>query len=175
MGAGDGAGQGREALPHRLQIWWLIARRAKHLRQGLGWQPPQQQVGIGDRGRPATPIGGGPWIGAGGFGSHPQPLAIEINDRTAAGGHRMHRQHRRLQSQAGDFGFSAALPGRLAPAGIEVEYIGGGAAHVETHDRRQIGATIGQQCLTGHRHRPHHAAGGTRKDRVLGVQQGWRC
>jgi hypothetical protein len=51
--------------------------------------------------------------------------------------------------------------------------IGRRAAHVKPHHRlqRQTGVL---QRLMGHSDRPHHAAGRTRKNRVLGLQPGPR-
>ena len=160
----------REALLHRRPVGRLIAIGAEHGGQRLLRQPAEQQVGVGDRGRPAAAIGRRPRRRARRFRAHPQPLAIEAHDRAAAGRHRVNRQHRRLQAQAGDLGFRLPLPGQGPEGRIEVEHIGGGAAHVEAHHRlgRQAG---GGQGPLGHRHRPHHAAGGAREDRVLGLQQ----
>jgi len=52
-----------------------------------------------------------------------------------------------------------------------MKHIGGGTAHVETNHRLQ-GQPGQQQGLAGHGDGAHHAAGGPRQDRVLGVKQG---
>src|SRR5438309_194987 len=68
-----------------------------------------------------------------GFGTDAIALAVEAQDRSAAGGDRVDRQHRRAQAHAGDERIELALAVRNALA-REVPDIGGGAAHVETDD-----------------------------------------
>ena len=157
---------------HGLTIGGLVGAGTEQRRQGCDGQPTQQQVGIGDRGRTAAAVGRRPRIGTGRLRPHPQPQAIESQDRATTGGHGVDGQHRRLQLQANDLGGGAALPGEIALPVIEMEDIGGGATHVEADDRlgRQAGSLQGP---TAHRHGPHHAPGRPREDRVLGEQHLW--
>ena len=158
-----------EPLAHHRRIGPLVAGGAKNGGQRPRRQAPQQQVGIGHRQGAAAPIAGRAGIGPGGVGPHQQPLRIGPQDRAPACGDRVDRQHRRLHLQPGDLGRRQALPGVLAAGSIEMEHIGGGAAHVEADDR-----PIPQARRLGRGHRSHHAAGRAGEDRVLGLQLGGR-
>ena len=81
----------------------------------------------------------------------------------------MNGQHRSLELQPDDLGAGAALPGQIPPPPVEMEDIGGGTTHVEANDGLGRQAREPQGPL-GHGHRPHHAAGRPREDRVLGQQ-----
>ncbi len=87
---------------------------------------PEQDVGVGDGKRPAAPITCRSRVGARRFGAHPQPRAVEPNDRPAAGGDAVNAHHRRANPHPAHLGIKGAfvLAGKMA-------HIGGGAAHVE--------------------------------------------
>ena len=161
----QGCRQRLEALPHHDHIGALVSLGAEHRWQRSLGQTAQQQVGVGDGQRTAAAVTGRTGIGAGGLGAHQQPLAIGPQQRAPSGGHRVDRQHRRLHLQPGNRRDRRALPGVLAPGAIEMEDIGGGAAHVEAENR-----PIATARRLGRGHRCHHAAGRAGEDRVLGLQ-----
>ena len=106
-----------------------IGRRAEHRREEPGVEAPYDQIGVGDRGRPAAAIGRRARIGAGASRPHPGPQAIERQDRAAAGGHGGHVQHGRAQLDPGHLGGVSPLE----DAG-EAAHVGGRPAHVEPED-----------------------------------------
>ena len=67
-----------ELLTHRLRIQRQIALGAKYRREQLRLQAAQQQVGIGDRERPAAAVTGRARIGPCGCRAHREPQAIEV-------------------------------------------------------------------------------------------------
>ena len=157
-----------KALLHHRQIRRLIPLGTKHRRELGHLQAPQQQMGIGEAKRPAPPVTSRPWISTSGTGPHLQALLLGAEDRTATGGNRMNRQPRCQQREAGNLGLRTALQIRKANTSWHAKDIGGGAAHVETHQ-----GPIGHTSPLRRRHRSHHSAGGPRQDCVL-RQQGRR-
>ena len=155
----------------------LIAAGTEERRQGSLRQTAQQQVGVGDGEGSAAAVAGRPWIRPGRLGAHLQPAPLKAHHRAAAGGHRMDRQGGglKLEARHGGFGLEfdarraaallCLLHGPIRCAALQVEHIGGGAAHVKTEDRprRQAGGP-------GHGHRPGETTGGPGEHRVLGEQ-----
>ncbi|CKU30688.1 Uncharacterised protein [Mycobacterium tuberculosis] len=81
-----------------------------------------------------------------------------MQNRPAAGGHRVDVQHRRAQPDPGNLGREDAF----VLAGV-VRHVGRGAAHVEANNMIEA----------GQRRHPHHAddaAGRTRQNRVLAAE-----
>jgi hypothetical protein len=78
-----------------------------------------------------------------------------MQDRAAAGGHRVDAHHRRADADAGDLGVEGALV-----IAIIVSDIGGGAAHVEADDLVETGECCGLDHADD-------AARGSRQDGVL--------
>ena len=160
QGFPQGLTQGGHGLAGRKPISPLTAISAKHGRQGAGRQAPQHQLGIGDRGRPATAIAGGPRLGASRLGSHTEALAIAVEDRAPTGGHGVDWQAWGQQGDAGNLGLGAALDHRCS--GIGIKDIGGGPTHVEAEHRAAQ--------PTGRSEGSHHASGRPREDRVFGME-----
>ena len=104
------------------------------MREEVGQQLADHQVGVGDRERAAAAVAGGAGIGAGTLGPDAEALAVEGDDRAAAGGHGVDLHHRRAHPHARDLGVEGALEG----AGI-VGDVGRGAAHVEADDPLEAG------------------------------------
>ena len=161
--AAEGHRQRLKCRPRWLWIQGLITAWAEHGRHMGRLQAAQQQVGVGDAEGPAAAVAGRAGIGAGGGGPHLQPQAIEADQRTAASGHGVDVEHGRLQRQAIELGLLTPLPGRTAAGPLAPAHIGGGAAHVEAHQRQ---AAEGRTDAAG----PHQATGRAGEDRVLGAQ-----
>ena len=131
----------------------------QNLRKKLGQQLSQHHVGICYSERAAAAVAGRPGISPSTVGADAEPCAIEMQDRAAAGGHRMDQHHRRAHAHPGNFRLERALV--LA---VEMGDVSRGAAHVETDQVFEPGSAA------RFRH-PHHAAGRTRQDRVLALEQ----
>ena len=149
----SGLGQGAETPGHRRQIHGLMPLRTEQRRQGIGRKAAQQQVGIGDRGWAPAAVTRRARQRPGRFRAHQQATTKTAQDRTAAGRHGVHRQHRCQEVQPVEAGFGTPLPGRLAPGWVEVEHVGGGTAHVETHER---GTGTHRRRRRHNRHRHHN-------------------
>ena len=113
-----------------------VTAGAEHLREVLGTQPARHDVGVGHGERPAVAVAGGPGVGAGGVGAHPEAGAVEVQDRTTTGGNGVDVEHRGAHPDAGDLG----LDDTLVVAG-EVRHVGRGAAHVEADQRSNPAAS----------------------------------
>ena len=131
----------------------MIATGPEHRRQGPLRQTPQQQVRVGDGERPATAIAGRPRNRSGRLRPDLQPTALQPHHRSPTGRHRVDRQGGGLQAQTGHGGFRAELD---ASARLQMEHIGGGAAHVEAEDR-----PLRQASGVSHRHGAPQAPGGS--------------
>ena len=125
-GLSDGLCKLRKALAYHFAIERRIALRAEDLRKEIGLNLAEHDIGIGHGERSAPAIAGRARTGAGRIRPHPESGAIEVQDRAAAGGHRMNAHHRRTQPHTGHLGVEDPLefPGK-------VRDIGGGAAHVK--------------------------------------------
>ena len=97
------------AAADHLGIQRLVAARAEQVREEVGQQLADHQVGVGHGERPAAAVAGGAGIGAGAFGADPEALAVEADDRAAAGRHRVDLHHRRADPDARDLGVERAL------------------------------------------------------------------
>ena len=146
-------GQRLEAATHDRGVGGLIATGPEHRRQGPLRQTPQQQVRVGDGERPATAVAGRPRNRSGRLRPHLQPTALQPHHRTPTGRHRVDRQGGGLQTEARHGGFRAELD---ASALLQMEHIGGGAAHVEAEDRPPS-----QASGVSHRHGAPQAPGGS--------------
>ena len=118
----------------------------------------EHDVGIGHGQRPAAPVAGRPGIGPGAVRPDAVFRAVEMQDRAAAGRHRVDLHHRRAHAHAGDQG----LERPLVFAGI-VGDIGRRAAHVETDQLPEAGHF-------GRAHRADDAAGRAGQDRILALE-----
>jgi hypothetical protein len=130
FGAAPGADilcQGRKCAAHGVSVERLILLRPEDLRKEVGDELTDHHVGVCHGEWPAAAIAFRPRIGAGGVGPDAKARTVEVQDRTAAGRHRVDEHHRCAHAHAGDFGFERAL----IFAG-EVRHISRGAAHVET-------------------------------------------
>ncbi len=151
--------QGGERGADHLGVQRLVGRRAEHVREEVGQELADHQVGVGDGERAAAAVAGGAGIGAGTLGADAEALAVEADDRAAAGGHGVDLHHRRPDPHARDLGVEGALEG----AGI-VGDVGRGAAHVEADDPVEPGQGRG---LGG----TDDAAGRAGQDGVLALEQ----
>ncbi len=147
-----------ELRSHRLRIQGLIAARPENRGKVSRLNLPDADIGVRDRERTAPAIAGGAGIGAGAVRPDPQPRAVEMQDRAAAGRHRVDRHHRRAHPNAGDFGFKGALE----RPGIE-RHVGRGAAHVEADDSVEPGHRGGSR-------RADDAPGRTGQNGVLALK-----
>jgi hypothetical protein len=82
----------------------LVAVRAEHAGEVVRLDLAEHHVGIGDRQRPAAAVAGRARVGAGALGPDAKARAVEMQDRAAAGGHRVDAHHRRAHAHAGDLG-----------------------------------------------------------------------
>ena len=158
-GRGDLCGQGGEPPLDHLRVERLVGVRSEHPREEPRLDAAEHDVAVGHRQRPAAAVAGRARIGAGGLGTDPEPGAVEMEDRAAAGGDGVDAHHRRPHPHPGDLGLEGAFV--LA---VVVRDVGGGAAHVEADDPAEPGDLGG----------PHHAddaAGRTRQDAVLALEQ----
>ncbi len=161
--------QCRQDVAGSLPIKGAVPLGAKYLGEKRRLQAAQHHIGVGERGRTAAAVSGRSWIGAGGGRPHPQALAIEMDQRAAAGGHRMDGDHGRQQGKAGQLGPLAPLGDEhlARAAGGDVKDIGGGAAHVKAH-QGLVAQTGGGRRTQG----PHQPPSGPGKNRVLSQQLG---
>ena len=79
------------------------------LREEIGHELADHHIGVGHRQRTAAAVAFRPGIGAGRVGADPEARAVEMQDRAAAGGHRVDQHHRRAHAHAGDLGLEGAL------------------------------------------------------------------
>src|SRR3546814_16470416 len=93
----------------------------------------------------------------------PEARAVEVQDRAAAGRHRVDVHHRRAYPHAGHQGVEAALV--LA---VVVRHVGRGAAHVEADELPE--AAHGRRA-----HHADHAPGGAGEGRVLALHTARAC
>ncbi len=148
-----------EPLADDLGVERLVGIRTEDPGKPLGLYPAQHQVGIGDRQRPAAAVAGRSGIGARRVRSDAQPRAVELQLRTATGGHGVDAHHRCPHPDAGNQGLERAL----VLAG-EMRDVGRRAPHVEPDDAIEAG----QPRDLGH---PDDAACGPRKDGVLALER----
>ena len=111
---------------HHVPIHRLIGLWSEDFREVLRLQSAQHQVGVGHSQRPASPVTGRPRVGASRIGSDPQSRPIEMQNRAAAGRHRVNAHHRRAQAYSRHLGIKHPLK----RAGV-MRHIGGGAPHVK--------------------------------------------
>ncbi len=154
----DLVGEGGEFFPHDIGIERLVAVGSEDRREMPRLNFPHADIRVRHCQRAAAAIARGARIGAGAVGSDAEPRAVEMQDRAAAGRHRVDRHHRRAQPHAGHCGFKRPLE----RAGVE-RHVGRRAAHVEADDAVEPGHRGGAR-------RAHDAAGGTREDRVLALK-----
>ncbi len=154
----DVGGHRLEFGDHARAVERLVAARPEHLGKVRALDAAKHHVGVGHRQRTAAPIARRPRVGTGALGPDAQPRAVELQDRAAAGGHRVDAHHRRAHAHAGHLGFERALE-----FAREVADVGGRAAHVEA-DHSLV--------PTGHRgaHHADDAARRARQDRILALE-----
>ena len=157
-GLGDGAGHRAQPVARGVAVDAVAARGAEHGGEQVRLQLADRHVAVGDGQRPATAVGRRAGVGAGRGGADALALAIEPAHRAAAGGHRVHGHHRRLDRHTRHGG----LPDALQPA-VVVRHVGGRAAHVEADEAVEAGGARG---LDG----ADHAAGGAGEDGVLAAK-----
>ena len=85
--------------------------RTEHRWKSRRIDPTQEQIGVGDRGRAASTVGGRAGIGAGAGRTDPGAQAVEGEDGAAAGGDGLDVEHGRAHRRAGDRGAGPALQG----------------------------------------------------------------
>ena len=91
-----------------------------------GLDPPQKDIAVGDRQRPAPAVTGRAGIGAGRIRADVVALAVEVQDGTAAGRHRVNPHHRGAHAHACDHGFEGPFV-----FAVEMRNIRGRAPHIE--------------------------------------------
>ena len=125
----DLGSQSGEFLAHGGDIEWLILAGTEDRREDIGLQLAEHHIGVGNGERPATSVGGGARIGAGGVRADAETAGLVMQDRATACCDRMDAHHRCADAHAGDFG----VEGPLVVAVIMGD-VGRGAAHVEADD-----------------------------------------
>ena len=98
-----------ELGPDNICVQRLIPIGPKHMREHRWNKLAGHQIRISDRERPAAPVAGGTGIGAGAFRADLQPCAIEANDRTTPGCHRVNMHHRRAHPDPSHLGLKRPL------------------------------------------------------------------
>ena len=155
----DLGGKRGELLAHDVLVERLVGVGAEHPGEEARANLAHHHVGVGHAERPAPPVAGRPRIGAGGVRSDAVAGAVEMEDRTAAGGDGVDLHHRRAHAHPGD----QSLEGTLVLA-VVMSHVGRRATHVEADDlvvaRHRGGA-----------HRAHDAAGRPRQDAVLAAEE----
>ena len=136
----------------------LVAGGTEHGWEMPGIDPPEEQVAVGDRKRPAVAIAGRARVRAGRFRPHAKTHAVEAADRTATGRDGMDLHHRRANARACD----QALVGKLELASI-MRDVGRCPAHVEADQALALVGSAG-------RDHADHPARGSRQDRVLSAE-----
>ena len=150
---------GLELLGDDAGVQRLVAARPEHGREQLRLQLAEHDIGVGHRQRPALAVGRRSRMRAGRIRAYLEAALVEMQDRAAAGSHRVDAHHRRADTHARDFRIQRPLVG----AGI-VGDIGRGAAHVEADDLFLAGQARG----FGH---ADDAAGRARQDRILALEE----
>ena len=100
------------ACARRLLVERPGAVRPEHAREERRPQLAGHQVAVGHRERPALAVAGRAGVGAGAARPDAVAAVLEGADRAAAGGDRVHAQHRRAQAHAADHALVAALVAR---------------------------------------------------------------
>ncbi len=148
-----------ELLAHHLGVERLVRIGAEDMRKKLGHELADHEVGVGDGEGAAAAVAGGAGVGAGALGADAHLLAVEGDDRAAAGRHGVDLHHRRAHAHARHLGLEGALEGARI-----VGDVGGGAAHVEADDALEAGDGRGLD-------RPHDPAGRAGEDGVLALKE----
>ena len=81
------------------------------MREEVGQELADHEIGVGDGERPATAVAGGAGIGAGTLGPDAEALAVEADDRAAARRDRVDLHHRRTDAYPRHLGIKGALEG----------------------------------------------------------------
>ena len=149
-----------EFLPHGLAVQRRIAGWSEDRRKMPWLDLADADIGVRHRQRPAVAIAGRSRPGPGAVRAYAVAGAVEMQDRSAAGRHRVDRHHRRTHPHAGHLG----LERPLERAGIQ-RHIGGGAAHVETDDPVEPRHSGGAR-------RADDAAGRPGQDGILALEAG---
>ncbi len=154
-GGGDLGRQRGEPAAGLPDVERTVAADAEDAREVLRLHPPEQHVGVGHGQRAAAAVAGRAGVGAGRVRADPVPAVVEVQDRSAAGRHRVDGQHRRAHPHPGDLGL--VLPLELPRV---MRDVGRRAAHVEADHTVEA----------GRRGRPRHPDDAARRagqDRVL--------
>ena len=147
-----------EVVPHSLGVERLVLGGSENLREEIRDQLANHHIGVRHRQRPLAAVAGRPRIGGRRVGADAEARAVEMQDRAAAGSHRVDQHHRRAHAHAGHFGFEGALI-----FAVEMGDICRCAAHVKTNEPVEAGLP------SGLRH-ADHAAGRAGEDRVLALK-----
>ncbi len=155
----DLGGQRRErALDHR-EVERLVLAGSEDRREEVGLQLAEHEIGVGDRQRAASPVAGGPRIGAGRIRPGAEPPGLEMQDRAATGRHRMDAHHRRPHAHPRHLGVERPLV-----VAVIVGDVGRRAAHIEADHLVEPGEPR-------RLHHPDHPAGRPRQQRVLALEE----
>lgn len=100
----DPFGEFDESAPRQPGVERLVALRAEDLREVLGLDAAEQQVGVGDGQRPAAAVAGRSGVGAGRVRTDAQAFAVEAQHRAATRRDGVDGQHRCPQPYPGDLG-----------------------------------------------------------------------
>ena len=138
-------GKARQRLAGGLGVERLVLVRAEDVGEEARLDPAQRRVGVGDGRRAAAAIGGGAGVRAGAFRAGQRAALVIGQDGPAAGGHGVHRHHRRANGVSLDIGLEAAV--ECFP--VKARHVGGCAAHIEADHLGVTGA------LGRHRHADH--------------------
>src|SRR5262245_62170054 len=98
-----------ELLAYYLDVKRLVSVRPEHFWEIFWLNLPQHDVAVGDRQRPAAPVTGWAGIGAGRIRADAIALAVEMQDRAAAGRDGVDRQHWGAHAHAGHLRLELAL------------------------------------------------------------------
>ena len=126
----DLARQRREARAHHVAVERLIGAAAEHAAgKNARLDPAEHHVAVRHRERPAAAIAGRPRVGAGGIRTDAKALAVEVQDRPAAGGDGVNRSSSARACARRRPGVSNYARSRSSAG--EVRHVGRRAAHVE--------------------------------------------
>ena len=154
----DLGGQRGELLVYDRLVQGLNAVGAEDAREKLGADLSDHHVGVGDTQRPAPSVACRARVGAARFRADPVARAVEVEDRAAAGRHRVDLHHRRAHTHPRDQRLERSLV--LA---VVVRDVGRGTTHVERDDLFVAGHGGGAN-------RADDATRRARQDRILAAE-----
>ena len=155
----DLVGQRRELHRHHVPVERLVLVRPEHPREELGLELAEEHVAVGHAQRATPSVARRAGVRPGRLRSHPVAGAVERANRAASRRHGVDHHHRGTHAHARHHGLESTLVGAVV-----VGDVGRGPAHVERDDAPVSSVRRGLRCS-------HDAAGGSRQDGVLALEQ----